>query len=117
MAVIKKRVKALPSSMRGKKRYVLFELLAEKPLSAALVEKAISQKFAQIFGSKGVAEQKLHFIGFYGEKNLGILKCSLEKSEDCKAGLLFLQGIAGIAAIPRVVSVSGSAKKLKGIVK
>jgi len=117
MTVVKKRVKALPSSQRGKKRYILFELLAEKPLSAAIVEKEIERKFFELFGSRGMASQKLHFIGFYGEKNLGVLKCSLEKCEECKAGLIFMKGIAGMAVVPRIVKVSGSAKKLKEIVK
>lgn len=115
MKNIKKSVKALPSSQRGKKRYILFELLAEKPLSASLVQREVEKKFAELFGSKGMAEQRLHFIGFYGEKNIGILKCSLECCEESKAGLLFLKSVAGIPAIPRIVSVSGSVKKLKGI--
>ena len=115
MKNVKKSLKALPLSMRGKKRYVLFELFAEKPLSAAVVEKEIMQRFLQIFGSKGIAEQRLQFIGFYGGKNLGIVKCSLEECENVKAGLLFVGKVAGISAIPRIVSVSGSVKKLKTI--
>ncbi|MDO8634188.1 MAG: Rpp14/Pop5 family protein [archaeon] len=114
---IKMRVKALPSSQRGKKRYVLFELLADKPLSAAIVQKEVEKKFAELFGSRGMALQKLHFIGFYGQKNLGVLKCSLETCEEVKAGLLFVKSIAGFPIIPRIVSVSGSVKKLKGLVK
>jgi len=110
---LKKTLKALPLSQRGKKRYVLFEIFAEKPLSATQVEKAVVQKFAELFGSKGLAEQKLQFIGFYGLKNQGILKCSLEKCEEVKAGLLFLKSISGIQCIPSIVSVSGSVKKLK----
>lgn len=117
MKNIKKSLKALPLSQRGKKRYVLFELSAGKPLSAAIVEKEIFKKFSELFGSKGIAGQKLHFIGFFGEKNLGILKCSLQETENVKAGLLFLKTIAGIPVIPRIVSVSGSVKKLKELMK
>ena len=117
MKNLKKTVKALPLSQRGKKRYILFEIFAEKPLSATQVEKAIMQKFSEIFGSKGIAEQRLQFIGFYGAKNFGILKCSLQETENVKAGLLFLKSISGIACIPSIFSVSGSVKKLKELVE
>lgn len=113
----KTRIKALPLSQRGKKRYVLFELAAVKPLSAALVDKEVLKKFSELFGSRGIAVQKLQFIGFFGEKNLGILKCSLQETENVKAGLLFMKSIAGIPVIPRIVSVSGSVKKLKELMK
>ena len=61
MKNVKKSLKALPLSQRGKKRYILFELFAEKPLSATQVEKAVMEKFSELFGSKGIADQKLQF--------------------------------------------------------
>lgn len=110
----KKSLKPIPPTLRGKKRYVLFQLVAEKQFSELEVKKELFAKFKQLFGDFGIAKQKLWFISFNSQGNFGILRCSLEETENVKAGLLFLQSVNEVQVIPRIVSVSGSLKKLKG---
>ncbi len=106
-------LKPLKPTMRGKKRYVLFKLFAEKNFDSRSIERGIFSVFLSLFGSSGVAKQNLRLIQFNNGTNIGILRCSLPCLNEVKTGLLFLKTINGIAVIPKIASVSGSIKKLR----
>jgi len=108
----KKSLNPIPPTLRGKKRYVSFELVSEQPLIEIEVKKEIWSVFGNIFGGKGIADQKLWVIKW--SKNKGILRCSLKEEENVKAGLLFLKQIKETPVIPIIIKVSGSLKKLTG---
>jgi len=111
MSEKKKSLKPIPPTLRGKKRYVKFELISDKPLSEEKVKKAIWATFRGIFGERGIAEQKLWLVKWLG-KNKGILRCSHKEEENVKAGLLFLKTIDNEEVIPLIIKVSGSMRKL-----
>ena len=133
MPVQKKSLNPIPSSMRGKKRYVKFRFIcARQGLSSpsrgedralhqaehALAERdawlSIQSTFSSLFGSQGMAEQRLWLLKWFPESNEGILRCSLAEEENVKAGLLFVQKVGPENVVPLIVKVSGSVKKLKG---
>lgn len=108
------KTKPIPQTMRGKKRYILFELvpqggarLDEKGVSRALWETMLS-----LYGSVGTARQKLWLVRWNPAKSRGILRCALEHTEEVKAGLLFLKSVSGSAVLPRTLKTSGSVGKL-----
>ncbi len=113
MANQKLSLKPLKPTLRGKKRYVLFKLFSEKNFDEHSVERNIFSIFLALFGSTGVAKQNLRLIRYNNGTNLGILRCSLPCLTEVKSGLLFLREINGIPVTPKIVSVSGSLKKLK----
>lgn len=107
----KKKLNPIPPTLRGKKRYVAFELVSDQTLIEIEVKKAIWSVFGNIFGGKGIADQKLWLVKWL-PKNKGILRCSLKEEENVKAGLLFLKQIKETPVIPIISKVSGSIKKL-----
>ena len=116
MAEKKKSLKPIPPTLRGKKRYVLFGLVCAegKTFAEKEVFHSVWNTFSKVFGSAGLAEQKLWLLKWFASEGKGVLRCSLPELEKVKAGLLFLQEVKGVKVVPLVLSVSGSAKKLKG---
>ena len=110
---MKKDLNPIPPTLRGKKRYIKFRVFTQKNLRENDVKYSLFGVFSRLFGASGVAEQKLWLIKWFPEKNEGIVRCSHLEEENVKAGLLFLSEIADEKAVPMVVSVSGSIKKLK----
>lgn len=109
----KKKTKAIPLSMRGKKRYVLLELLCKEKLDERAVNEALKETFLSLYGSLGVAKQRLQLIEFNAANAKAIVRCALPCLNEVKAGLLFLKEIDGKKAVPSVVAVSGSLRKVR----
>ena len=110
----KKSMKPIPSSMRGKKRYVLAELQCESMLPEREVVDALWKTFHRLYGELGTAQQKLWFVKFGPKNNRFIVRCALERTEEVRAGLLFIKEVAGKKVIPKTLLTSGSITKLKG---
>ncbi len=113
MASKKKSLNPIPSTLRGKKRYVKFTLICRNSLSEKDVWSAISGTFARLFGASGIASQRLWLIKWFPQSNEGIVRCALAEEENVKAGFLFVQKVGTENVIPFIVKVSGSVKKLK----
>ncbi len=113
MKQVKKSIKPIPLSYRGKKRYILFELISEKRLNEKDVSRELWNTFLRLFGEVGCAKAKIWPILFDGKKNRGIIRCANEGVEEAKAAILFLRDVNGVGVIPRILLVSGSLKKLK----
>ena len=113
MKLGKKYLKTEPLSMRGKKRYVLFQIFSEKKLPQPAVNEEFESLFLGLFGEKGFADQRYKLIEFDPASGNGVLRSSLECAEQSKAGLLFLQKIQGFPAFCRILAVSGSLAKLR----
>lgn len=113
MSQKKKSIRPIPPTYRGKKRYILFELISEKRLNEKDFSRELWNNFLRLFGEVGCARAKIWLVIFNEKKNKGIIRCANEHSEEVKAGLLFLKEIKGAKAIPKILLVSGSLKKLK----
>lgn len=113
MTQVKKSIRPIPLTYRGKKRYILFELIADKSLDGRDVEIAVRENFLALLGEAGFARAKLWFILFNSQENSCIIRCANEYCEEVKAGLLFMKEVKGGRVIPKILSVSGSIKKLK----
>ena len=112
MADKKKSLKPIPPTLRGKKRYIKFQLLTNQKLREMDVKDSVWRVFGRLFGEKGIAEQKLWVVKWLPQNN-GVLRCSLEKEEEAKAGILFIKKIGETPVIPVILGVSGSLSKLK----
>ncbi len=103
----------IPPTLRGKKRYVRFELICPVTLQEIHVRNSLFSTFSQLFGERGIAGQKLWLIKWFPQKNAGIVRCSLGHLEEVKAGLLFIEKAGAQPVVPFIVAVSGSVGKLK----
>ncbi len=113
MAASKKSLNPIPSSLRGKKRYVKFRFISQKVLIEKDIWASLSSTFQSLFGASGVAEQRLWLVKWFPGKNEGIVRCALAEEERVKVGLLFVQRVDSETVVPTIVKVSGSMKKLK----
>lgn len=109
----KKTKNPLPSSYRGKKRYVQFRFESDKSLSDIGVFNALQDAFAHWFGQAGLSHSKLHLIGFDSKKNMGIVRVHYKDVFRFKIALILIQRIANQVVVPEVVKTSGSLAKLQ----
>ena len=111
--VSKKKLQVTPSSWRGKKRYIAFQLLCDNKLSHGAVDEALWGTFLSLYGSEAVARQRLWLVIWNSQKNVGVARCALGELNRVKAGFLFFQRVGEKSVIPKLLTVSGSLKKVK----
>lgn len=109
----KKKPNPIPQTMRGKKRYVAFQLISEALLAEHSVNRAVWQTMLKLYGAAGCARQKLHFAVWEGPKNKVIVRCDHKHVDEVKAGILFLADVDGKPVVPKLLKVSGSIGQLK----
>jgi ribonuclease P/MRP protein subunit POP5 len=109
----KKSRKAIPLSLRDRKRYLVFELISSEFLSVKAVNSAIKNLLPELFGSLGLGKMNFQFIEFNEKTRKGILKCKHTAIEDLKTAVLLLKEINKTKVIPRTLKVSGTLKKAR----
>jgi ribonuclease P/MRP protein subunit POP5 len=108
------KLKALLPTLREKKRYVVFEVIAKnKAKDFAIVSKAVWQEMLGLHGTKGTAEAGLLILPekYNSETQRGIARINHKWTDSLKASFALIQSIDSTPAIVRSVLVSGSLKK------
>jgi ribonuclease P/MRP protein subunit POP5 len=103
-------IKAMAPSMREKKRYIAFEVVAEKPVTREAVAKELRETMNSLIGSLGMAKAGLIFLPDWGN-NKGILKVSHRHTDVAKAAMALVKQINGNSVIIRSIGISGILKK------
>ncbi|MEW6294928.1 MAG: Rpp14/Pop5 family protein [Candidatus Diapherotrites archaeon] len=117
MKPLKKSLNAIPLSLRDRKRYIVFELISDKKLSGKELNFSLNKLFLQLYGEIGFSKMNLSLIKFNEENGKGILRCRHSFLEEAKAGIMFLSNKANeIKLIPRIVRVTGTARKAKELI-
>lgn len=106
----------IPLSLRDKKRYLVFELIAEEKLNEKEVSFAVKKNLIKLFGELGLSKMNYQFISFDEKSGKGILKCRHTAVEDLISGVLLLKEVNGIKVVPRTLKISGTVKKAKSFV-
>jgi len=106
-------MKPIPPTLRGKKRYIKFELLSDRQLDRRDVSLATIKNMQSLFGEHGLAEKRFKFMDFNEKTNSGIVFCDNNATEVIKASLLFLKTVGNMPVLPKIIAVSGSLNKLK----
>ena len=112
--ILKKSTQPIPSSARGKKRYVKVKFISERQLNEIEVSKAVIAAAQQLFGEQGMAVHRIQFMDFDAKGNAAIVRCSNKAVEQAKTALLFVKRIGDCNVIPVIQRVSGSISKLLG---
>ena len=106
-------MKPIPSSMRGKKRYILFKLDATKKLKPQAVSDAIWEAMLTLHGTAGTAKYRFWFLDFKSGSGKGIVRCAHDAVEEVKSALLFVEKVGTVNVMPQTLLTSGSMAKLK----
>jgi ribonuclease P/MRP protein subunit POP5 len=103
--------KALLSSLKEKKRYLVYELISPEKFNANDIKEAIVFSFKNIFGLDGLARAGLSFLDFEGNK--GIIRTSTKGLDMLRASFCFVRKINKDDIIVRSIGVSGILKKAR----
>ncbi len=108
------KIKPILPSLRGKKRYLVFEIISEQKIdNPNMVSEAILDSCHKYFGEMGMANAGLLVLNnkYNNEKQRGVIKVNNKMLNNLKASLCFVKTINGKPAIVKSVGVSGILKK------
>ena len=107
--------KLLPPSMRAHKRYVVFEIIPEKPVEYGDFMAAFWSSLLNLLGENGAADARIWVIKnlFDDKQQRGVVKCQHDFVEYTRASLMMVQIIGETKAIVRVLGVTGTIKSAK----
>jgi len=110
-----KGIKGLLPSLREKKRYVVCEVLSEKPIhDRKSVTNSILSSFLSLFGEQGLAKAGLQALPDYNaETQRFMVRIAHTGVQQCKAALALVRSINSQPVIVRSIVVSGMLKKAK----
>jgi len=103
-------IKAMAPSMREKKRYIAFEVVAEKPVTREAVAKELRETMNKLVGDLGMAKAGLIFLPDW-DNNKGVLKVSHKHTDVAKAAMALVKQINGNNVIIKSIGISGILKK------
>ncbi|MFH1224627.1 MAG: Rpp14/Pop5 family protein [Candidatus Diapherotrites archaeon] len=109
---LKKKTKPIPPTLRGKKRYISFELACATRLQESAVSKALWETMLSLYGSVGTARQKFTLFKWSPAQNRGAVRCALGHEADVKAGILAVKEVGGTPVLPKTIKTSGSVCKV-----
>lgn len=113
--MIIKRIKGLLPTLREKKRYVVCEVLSEKPIAdRKMVTSAILSSFLSLFGEASMGHAGLQALPDYNmDTQRAIMRTGHTSVPAVKAALALVRTINNQPVILRSVAVSGMLKKAK----
>mgnify|MGYP001583407551 FL=1 len=103
-------IKAMAPSMREKKRYIAFEVVAEKQITREAVAKELRETMNKLVGDLGMAKAGLIFLPDW-DNNKGVFKVSHKHTDIAKAAMALVKQINGNSVIIRSIGISGILKK------
>ncbi|MFA6461139.1 MAG: Rpp14/Pop5 family protein [Candidatus Woesearchaeota archaeon] len=106
-------MKLLPS-LKEKKRYILFQIVADKKFSSGEVKSVVEDLLLSFLGQLGVARAAPLFIEekFNLENQMFVLKVDHKYVDEVKAALALGKSIKNTPIIIKSVTVSGILKKV-----
>jgi ribonuclease P/MRP protein subunit POP5 len=104
-------VKRLPPSLRSRKRYIAFRLIAERNIDARQLASALNSSMLSLFGECFAAGSNVRVEQFDGEK--GIIRCNRDALERVMMALTLISEIESVKVIPLTLGVSGTIKRCR----
>lgn len=104
-------MKPILPSLREKKRYISYEIIAEKPIKREAIIGALNQGLLRFLGEFGSAKAGIMFIE--NKENKGILKVNNTMVDQVKSGLILIKDINSEKVIIKTTKVSGTLAKLR----
>lgn len=99
-------------SMRDKKRYIAFEVLAENAVTREMATKSIRDAMHQYIGDLGMSQAGLSFLPDW-DANKGILCVNRNSVNEAKASIALVNEVGGKKAAVKSIAVSGILNKAR----
>lgn len=103
-------MKRLLPSLRAKKRYLVFELIFDEPVSRSDLVREVMFSASSLLGDVTASECDIKVLGFEDRK--GIIQCSHTKVKETRASLAALTRINGRRATLYILGTSGTVKRV-----
>jgi ribonuclease P/MRP protein subunit POP5 len=113
------KLKPVLPSLREKKRYLVFEIIAKEPIKDfSAVSKAIWKALLDLSGVLGASKAGIWLLSdkFNKDKQKGLIKVNHKNADLLKAALSTIKQINGIDVIVRSVGLSGILKKAERLI-
>ena len=104
-------MKGLPPVLRRKKRYIAFQLIADKRVNERDFLAVMWKVLLSLFGELKSAHTGIWLEYFDGE--FGILRCNREMVDNVKVALTLITKVGDVNVIPKILGVSGTIKRCK----
>lgn len=107
--------KPIPPSMRPKSRYVVFEIISERPIDFSGFGTSAWAGILGFLGELTASESRMWIMrSLYNEKaQRGVLKCAHDRVEHVRAALTLVNMIGETRAIIRILGVTGTIKSAR----
>ena len=105
-------MKALPKSVREKKRYVSFEITSENPISFEEFKKAYALTIKELVGIIGLAKTSLLVVKDQYKYPIGIVKTNTTSIPIIQAAFAYMREINKHPVTIRSIKTSGLIHKL-----
>ena len=106
------RIKALPPSLRTKKRYVAFKVYSQEPVTRDDVVRAIWKETLGFLGENKASELEMWVLDYDNGSQQGFLTCAHTSVEAVKACLTLVNSVQNKKFMVHVLGVSGTVKAL-----
>lgn len=103
-------LQTLPSSLREKQRYIIFELISEKDHELGAVVEAVWDTVLDLIGEHGTAEANPWILKdlYDEEQQRGGIRVHKDHVEDVRAALALITKIGGVETTVHVLGVTGT---------
>ncbi|RLI76067.1 ribonuclease P [Archaeoglobales archaeon] len=104
-------MKGLPPSLRSRKRYIAFRLIAEKNIDVRQLSTSLTENMLSLFGECFAAGSNVRIEQFDGER--GIIRCNMEALDKVLIAFTLLKKVGNAKVVPLTLGVSGTIKRCR----
>lgn len=110
-----KKPKPLPSSLRGRRRYIAYQVISESKFIFQDLSNSIWHSLLNLLGELGASKSDIWVArDIYDEiKQIGIIRCSHDNVEQLRTALSLIERIGDVRVVVKVLGISGSIKATK----
>ncbi|MFH1229320.1 MAG: Rpp14/Pop5 family protein [Candidatus Aenigmatarchaeota archaeon] len=110
-----KKPKPLPSSLRGRKRYIAYQVISESQFIFQDFINSVWHSMLNLLGELGSSQAEIWIArDIYDEaRQIGIIRCSHDNVEQVRTSLALIDRIGDVRVIVKVLGISGSIKATK----
>jgi ribonuclease P/MRP protein subunit POP5 len=110
-----KKPKPLPSSLRGRRRYIAYQVISESKFIFQDLSNSIWHSLLNLLGELGASKSDIWVArDIYDEiKQIGIIRCSHDNVEQVRTALSLIERIGDVRVVVKVLGISGSIKATK----
>ena len=110
-----KRPKPLPSSLRGRRRYIAYEVISQEKILLDDLMNTIWHTVLNFLGEQGTSKTDIWIAKdtFDDKKQTGLIRCSHDSVEQIRSSLALIERIGDVRVVFKVLGISGTMKAAK----